>query len=134
MLNWNYPVVSGLYFSKKGNVAAYKYVGEPKLFEPLNFEDLFNKISFVDGIGLGCALINMKVFDILEKKGLIPWFEYRIEWEKSNVKREVSEDLDFCLKLKEAGFGIMLLGQIVCKHELNSFLLPDGKIEYSILS
>jgi len=134
MLSFNYPIVSGLYISKKDmRPAVYDYTNENIPFKPTDkkFEDFVNKISFVDGIGLGFCLIDTIVFDILEKSGYYPFFEYKTDYEK---KIEISEDLDFCLKLKRCGFSIMLLGQICCMHIATMGLLPNGMIQYLSLS
>jgi hypothetical protein len=134
MASFHYPVVSGLYASKKDSKpAVYRYTGdELKPYETIDatFENLVNNISFVNATALGCLLVDMRVFDVLEKNGYFPWFEYKTDWKKG---QEISEDINFCDYLRRSGFSIMLLGQLVCKHETSSVLLPEGKFEYQSL-
>ena len=134
MLSYNYPIVSGLYLSKKDfKPAVYDYTGDESIpFKPTDkkFEDLVNKVSFVDGVGLGFMLVDTKVFDILEKNGYFPFFQYKRDYTK-NV--EISEDLYFCNILRKSGFSIMLLGQIACIHLGSVKFYPNGQMEYAPL-
>jgi hypothetical protein len=132
MLSYNYPIVSGLYLSKKDfKPAVYDYTGDERIpFRPTDkkFDDLVNKVSFVDGVGTGFLLIDAKVFKILEKNGYFPFFQYKRDYEK-NV--EISEDLYFMNLLVKNGFKVMLLGQIACIHLMSARLYPNEQIEYA---
>lgn len=130
MLSFHYPIVSGLYLSKKDMwPVVYDYVGEDVLFKITDkkFEDFVDKISFADGVGLGFCLIDMRVFDILERNGYFPFFEYKTDYEK---RIEISEDLYFCNLLRKCGFSIMVLGKICCMHIATMGLLPNRMVEY----
>jgi GT2 family glycosyltransferase len=133
MINYNYPVVSAVYLSKKDfKPAIYEYTNDklPFKLKEIDFEEIKNKTFFVDGIGLGCCLIDMKVFDILEKNGFYPFFEYVTDYKN---KIEYSEDLDFCLKLLKCGIKIMCV-PIYAKHIAAVNLLPNKTIEYAPIS
>jgi glycosyltransferase involved in cell wall biosynthesis len=134
-LSFRYPCVSGLYLSKKDfKPAVYEYTGNEDIpFKPTEkkFEDFVNNISFVNAVGLGFFLADIRTFDVLEKNGYFPFFEYRTDYKK---KVEISEDLWFMNSLRKCGFCVMLLGQICLLHEMASKLYPNGKIEYSPLS
>lgn len=59
------------------------------------------------GIGTGCMLINMDVFDHIPE----PWFKTTMEAENRET-----DDLYFCKKVQAAGFEIMAHGGILCHH------------------
>lgn len=59
------------------------------------------------GIGTGCMMINLEVFEHLEE----PWFQTTMEAEKKET-----DDLFFCQKVSAAGFEIMAHGGILCHH------------------
>jgi len=132
MLSYNYPVVSGLYLSKKDfKPAVYEYTGNediPFKTTDKKFEDLVNNISFVPAVGLGFCLIDARVFEILEKNGYFPFFQYKRDYTK-NV--EISEDLYFMNLLRKCGFSVMLLGQIACIHLGSAKFYPNTQIEYA---
>jgi len=134
MIKYNYPVVSAIYLSKRDfKPAIYEHTPNNNLpfkIKDIDFEEIKNKTFFVDGIGLGCCLIDMKVFDMLEKNGFYPFFEYVTDYKN---KIEYSEDLDFCLKLLKCGIKIMCV-PIYAKHIATVNLLPDRTFEYAPLS
>ena len=115
MLDFCYPVVSGIYYTSKLIPNCFKYVGGDDIFLPLNLEEVRGKQFFCDGVGLGFCLVDARVFSLIEP----PWFEYRVELRREDGGysiREMSEDLVFCLKLREHGFKILCLGELFCKH------------------
>lgn len=134
LLEFDYPIISGIYYSKIGNLAIYQYThdeNKPFDFVKETFEDYAEKVRYVDGVPMGLCFINMKIFDELKDKGYFPWFEYKVEYEK---KRMISEDLNFCLKLLKV-FGekyIMVWGHLVGLHETSMLLYPDGKTTYHV--
>jgi hypothetical protein len=132
MLSYHYPVVSGLYLSKKDfKPAVYEYTGNEDIpFKPTDkkFEDFVNKVSFVPAVGLGFCLVDARVFDILENNGYFPFFQYKRDYTK---KTEISEDLYFMNLLRKFGFSVMLLGQIACIHLGSAKFYPNAIIEYA---
>jgi len=74
----------------------------------------------VDATGGGCLLINMEVFERLEK----PYFDYRIE--KSGIKETFfSEDLVFCEKVRAAGYKIHVDTTVRCGHLINDYEISE---------
>lgn len=59
------------------------------------------------GIGTGCMMINLDVFDHIPE----PWFKTTMEAEKKET-----DDLYFCQRVAEAGFEVMAHGGILCHH------------------
>lgn len=135
LVELDYPIVSGIYYSKKEHLAIYDYTGDEEIpFKPSEkkFEDFAEKVSYVDGIPMGLCLIKMEVFDELKDKGYFPWFEYKTIY--GSKKIEVSEDLNFCLKVLKV-FGkksIMVWGYLVGLHETSVMLYPNGKMAIDI--
>jgi len=133
MLSFDYPVVSGIYASKKDfKPAVYDY-DEEKIFvrTSKSFEDFLNRETFVDGVGLGFTLIKSEVFGIVRKAGYFPFFEYKRDYEK---QIEISEDLYFFKILHDLGIRVLLAGKVVCLHIGKFKIRPDGTFEYSVLS
>jgi hypothetical protein len=75
--------------------------------------------------------MDVRVLDVLKSKGYYPFFEYKTDY---NKRIEISEDLYFCNLLRKCGFSIMILGDIVCLHEMSAKLYPNGGVEYAPLS
>jgi hypothetical protein len=108
--------------------------------EPLLWKDEIGKgvtwdwkvgdiLKDIVGVGMGCALIRMSVFDKLSE----PWFKWTREYVSNEAGGKVShtegEDLYFCRKLKEeTGTSIFVDTSIQCIHIDNStgemFRLP----------
>jgi glycosyltransferase involved in cell wall biosynthesis len=69
-----------------------------------------NELFDVDLVGAGCLWIDMRVFDEIE----MPYFRY--DSTKQDGTIDVTEDVEFCLKAKAAGFSIMVDPKIQCGH------------------
>lgn len=112
----------------------------------LNLNDLSGQSLIpIDGCGFGCVLIKKHVFTSIP----YPHFVYHSAIDHRNT---VSEDVDFCRKVREKGFKLFADASIICKHigshqfipnipkiniienrlrELNQLnLLPQAHIEY----
>lgn len=63
----------------------------------------------IKGCGLGCALIRTEVF---RKLGEIRWFEY-VEYDNGDL---LSEDTNFCAKVRRARLEIWLEPKVACGH------------------
>ena len=78
---------------------AYTDVGNWNSWKPaVNTDDRFFE---VEGIGFGCMLVNVNVFNTLG----LPWFD--VTWE-SKFREFIGEDFYFCKKAREAGYKIMV--------------------------
>jgi len=117
LMDHDYPIVSGAYFSKKGHLCAWLYDEEKNKLNPVKFEK--DAVMEVDAVGAGFCLIKAEVF----KKIPEPWFEWTLYEEKGR-----SEDINFCLKAKEYGFGILLDCRVRCLHACAGFITNEGKI------
>ena len=128
MLELNYPVVSAVYYTSKLLPNCFDYVGGKEIFRPVDLSELKGKRFFCDGVGLGFCLIDARVFSVIEP----PWFEYKVELSKKANRysiREVSEDLNFCLRLHKHGFKVFCLGELWCRHIHKFSILEPGKFE-----
>jgi hypothetical protein len=72
---------------------------------------LCRHIDQVAGMGTGLMAFDMACFDVIEKAGLLPWFEYTYEDPPYNSRMSSTEDMVFCRKLNDAG------GRIYCDWE-----------------
>jgi predicted SAM-dependent methyltransferase len=70
----------------------------------------------VSGIGMGCTLIDVQAMADLPK----PWFKTidDLELHKEGINQTTmwTEDLYFCKKMEDAGYGIMADGGLLCDH------------------
>jgi hypothetical protein len=110
LLKMNVDIASGLYFSKGKPYLPVARVKEgERHFFLEDFE--FNQIMEVQGVGMGCCLINTKVFKDLE----FPYF--KLEWRKFEGKDyQIAEDLYFCDEAIKKGYKVHLNTGVVCPH------------------
>jgi hypothetical protein len=111
--SWRLPIVSGLYWSKRGHVAAWRRApGLTDQYVPLRPEEKPNEVLIeVDVIPMGCALIDTRVFQVIPE----PWFDWTVT---DPLKHEgLTEDFFFCHKAQEYGFRIYLDMAVRCLHE-----------------
>lgn len=103
LLSHKLPIVGGVYHSK--SVPSYPLLwvkGWPGAFEDYEMGDLVS----VSGMGMGCTLIRMDVFDKLEK----PYFKTIPGYVNENpnvVLPHMTEDTYFCDKARKAGFDVV---------------------------
>lgn len=130
MLAHKQPFVSGLYRAKKdveykGKKMwnAYVYSDEYKGYVPIiDWSD--DGMLTVDVVGAGLMLIHRSVFEKID----FPWFR----WTKNLdvIGHGVSEDFDFCIKLKAAGIPILIDNTIQATHICGEFkIMPDGSMK-----
>ena len=91
--------------------------------QPAGFEDwVYGETIEVDYCGAGCLLINMEVFDAIEKKFPdTPFFKYNRS--RTDVTEEmgyIGEDVWFCELATKCGYPIMCDTGVQCGHEDNS--------------
>lgn len=98
-------------------------------FKSVAYEELFNWDSHIPsstsglvkvaGIGMGCVLVNTEVFDDIGK----PY--YPITYTPSSDDY-LGEDMNFCMKLEEAGFDLIV------DADLSKFIYHIGMTAFSI--
>lgn len=122
-------IISGLYWTKTDNTA-------PVIFEKMGAGPMYNfevdKIIPIGGSGLGCCLINMKVFEKFDDAGA-PYFVENwvyVDPDGNKMKCPIGEDHYFFLKAKEFGYQSFCDTGVLCDHyesEKNIFF-PGEKI------
>jgi hypothetical protein len=78
-------------------------------------------------IGMGCALIPMRVFETLER----PWFAYR---QDPTGAWTVTEDVAFCQKAAAVGCPISLDASVVCGHVHQERIGPEHYMRSAVES
>lgn len=126
LLNRDVDFVSGAYAYKHTGLlqgAAKKYVAgywdeeffkKHQIFPCISTEDLKNHIPnlmLMDWVGLGFSLVKTEVFTKID----YPWFTSSVI-NIANMTDSTSEDVGFCLKVKEAGVKIHLDPTVVVRH------------------
>jgi hypothetical protein len=111
--NWHLPIVCGVYGSKHESPGVWVQTapGGDNRYSPVNPQileqyPLFHHPQLV--VGAGCMLIDLKIFDRIEK----PWFE----WTQGRRPGGVSEDFYFCEKVRAAGIPIHIDNTVRCDH------------------
>ena len=122
LLSHNKDMVSGLYIQRKQN----EHILE--VYEPndrggcsnIPFEKIKN-IPLVELIacGMGCVLIKGEVFRSIP----YPHFVYHSAIDHKNT---ISEDVDFCRKVKAKGFGIFADTTVHCEHIGNTIFKVES--------
>lgn len=109
------PIVSALYFAQdeNGHTWPVAMVHADRGFRRLNTAELspeFHKPIEVAGVGMGCALIQRKVFEDLKMRPLWPYADSIFDGVP------VEGDITFCLRAKEQGFGTYVLSDCRVGH------------------
>ncbi len=142
-LSHNYPVVSGLYWSKRGTPAAWNWVGTGhEAVKPIE-----GGYGLADYTGLGFTLIDCRVL----KQISTPYFVYERADNVVSIKLDTDEKMLECLasmKLREKGttfsedsyffrkirneMGLrpIIDSRIILLHEEMIQFWPDGQMEY----
>jgi len=129
LMDHNKDIVSGLYFER---YAPYRPMVRKRLDDGYSLADYTQGgLIEVDALGTGCMLINLAVFDKLEK----PYFEYRLT--KSGIKETfLSEDIVFCERVRETGIQIFCDTTIRCGHLISDYEITeanwDGSTEFKV--
>jgi GT2 family glycosyltransferase len=111
-------IVSGLYHLKSGDFAPVA-MGNGKRDDGTqvtvythdrDYRATGDALRPQEVIGMGCALIPLAVFRAIGER---PWFVYETD---DQGWPAVSEDVPFCRKAREAGYGIFLDPSVKCGH------------------
>ena len=132
LLSHREPFIAGLYRAKKedrqeGKVlwAAWMFDKERNGYMPIDHWD-GDGIMSVDIIASGLMLIHRSVF---EKIGF-PWFKWTRDTETSGFGHGMSEDFNFCVKMKSAGIPVIIDSTVQASHICGEMkILPDGTIK-----
>jgi hypothetical protein len=132
LLAHHLPIVSALYARRQNppNNQMLRRTPDSQKFVPIE-EGAYKPGSLVecDAVGFGCALVEARVFRSIER----PWFR----WTEYYTPDGTSEDFDFCVKAKKAGFPIFVDTSIVCSHSGLIKWVPSktlNRFEYTQLS
>jgi hypothetical protein len=118
LLFHRYPLVYGYYWSKRGCPCAWNWDGGG--YVPVRLQKGY--WDFVDVAGLGFALIDARIFRMVEEKEGRPWFQY---------EAHKGEDTYFAEKVRKAtSLRLLVDASIECKHEELMHLQTDGRAEY----
>ncbi len=124
LLAHNLDVVSGMYVSREMPFIPHMYDIEdergfvrPRLIEP--FE---SGLKLVNAVGAGCLLVSTKVIHSLEP----PY------WRLGQITKDGwNDDIDFCRRVRHAGFQIWCDTDTLVGHQTNGtlwpFRQPDGE-------
>jgi len=116
----NLDIVSGLYYRR--------HQGLQPCMQGVNggwITDVpFGKLLEVGTVGAGCMLIRRNVFEKMKK----PWFEWLCDREDLPENVRWSEDFNFCVKARAAGFKVIVDTTIQCKHLGMAQVEAGGKI------
>ncbi len=118
------PIVAANYVRRQH---PYKTVAYTKLYDwesaltHTQEDPLLKELIEVEGIGMGCMLTDIRVFD----QEPSPWFE--IKWDKE-TNDYLGEDFNFCTKARKYGYRILVddvlsrqvqhLGEFAFNHDL----------------
>jgi len=112
MIEADKPIVSGLYIQRIPNTHTLEIYGVNNIGGVSNIPyELLKDLGLVEvaGCGFGCCLVKSEVFRTL----VYPHFEYHVALDHKNT---VSEDVDFCIKARNHGFGVWADTTILCEH------------------
>jgi hypothetical protein len=98
LLKHNEPVVAANYVrrQKPYKGVAYETIGDWE--NPLSF-DVQDELVPIEGIGMGCILTKVSIFNELTK----PWFDFQWSPESNDF---LGEDMYLCQKINAAGYTI----------------------------
>lgn len=134
LLDHDLDVCSGMYMVDKNppHPAAWALTEDDNLSALEEWYE--NTIINVDAVGLGCCMVNQRVFNELEK----PYFRWTEGYEEhpwdikdDTEQKGVGEDFYFCHKVQEAGYNIYVDSSIQCYHEKPGLLSAEGFVPAS---
>ena len=127
LIAWKVPIVSGVYWSKRGYPAVWEPHPSGLGFTPIKHLPK-RGLTEVAGISMGCSLIDMRVFSHIPD----PWFEWKIRDPRNEGSGGgQSEDLDFCRKASQHGFKLYVDPDLRCLHESVVPVDVEGEMKYT---
>lgn len=124
MMEKNYPLLSGLYYTRYPPIMPVCWNITSKGKEVVNFKN--GDIVKADAGGAGCLLISRQVLEKLEP----PYFNWTLGL-RPNPSDEMSEDFYFFRKAKRAGFQLCVDTSIQCMHEALVMVDATGQFKFS---
>lgn len=122
LLTYDNDMVSGVYIQRiPGTHNLELYGGPDGRCDRLTWETMpagHGGIVEINGCGFGCVLIKKQVFQAIKA----PHFEYHVALDHNQT---LSEDVDFCIKVKKAGFKIFVDTNVICNHHGSAIYRPD---------
>jgi hypothetical protein len=127
LMSWKVPIVSGVYWSKKGYPAVWDQHPSGRGFTPVKQLPTKGLVE-VAGISMGASLVDMRVFSCIPD----PWFE----WGLRDPRREGeglghSEDLSFFEKASKYGFKLYVDPEMRCLHESVVPVNVEGEMRFT---
>lgn len=142
MVEWGYKIVSGLYFSRKGNAGVWKLIKNEKNETGIEFIETYEKNEkgqFVfneagmptpkktkpfeaDLVGSGLMLVDMEVYENID----YPYYIYETDFIKEPNK--FGEDFYFLAKAKEKGYKLLVDPNVVGYHTFPAMFSPIGQM------
>lgn len=116
LLDRHVPVVGAAAVSRKPPYYVCAY--QPGVDHAMGIRDFDGIFQQVDAVGTGFIVIRREVFEALEP----PWFEVGFDANGRNV----SEDVTFCHRAREAGFSVYLDGTQTLGHLTGVALRPTA--------
>jgi hypothetical protein len=114
-----HPVVSGLYFSKgdKHEPVVRQYRESAGSFYQWPLITKFDGLVKVDGVGFGLVMMDRNTMRAVNEYTKGTPFDFTPVTNKlDGTSHTVSEDLTFCLKLRDLGIPIVLDTSMICGH------------------
>lgn len=118
-------IIAALYFQRR-----YPYLSTILRYDAegylctLNGGIAHTGVLSLDAVGLGCMLVKADVYKRLEA----PWYLYndwRLELKRSNPMEMITEDVAFCVRAKQAGFGVYCDTNIVVPHCSDELIVAE---------
>jgi hypothetical protein len=119
LLQVNQPIVSGLYRAKQAEGFNYAAWVDAKIPDKQGYTpimDFTGNFFQVDTIGMGFCLVKREVYEKIPA----PWYP----WPTVSP----SEDFNFCIKARAAGYAINLFTDVKLTHIGSLDVKPDGRV------